>query len=222
MLQRLSSLSDSDFDDFDDVELPRTVQLRPIPRLINSSRIYFPMNGYIEFGILPSIEDGHVILSSRALIVAGLSWMILDEEEAANLFIFLRNKKKFSNVSGEDYYHDFIANDFKGTFLLRKETTNQYQLFFMDEKEEVSGVYLERDAIVNMLVNEKIINNQILRSTLSCDDVMEKLNIFAIYCDGSAEKIRIMASNIHSDGLSVEMATNHYDFFNEFIARREI
>lgn len=211
MLQCSSSSSDSDF------EISPTRELKPMPRLINSSRIHFPKNGYIEFGILPSIEDGNVRLSSRAMIVAGKSWIILDDEEAANLFIFLRRQKKFSNISGADEYHGTIAENFGGVFFLRKENIHKYELLFMNERDEYSGTYLEHTAIVYMLENEMIINHQILRLALSCGDLLEKLDIMAIDCDGDASAVKKMAQK-SSDTLPMEMALNHFDFFNNFIA----
>lgn len=170
----------------------------------------------MEIGIFPSIDDGEVKLAVRILIIAGATWIMLDAEETANFFIFLRKKKEFQNISGSEQYHDFVADDFSGSFLMKKNAGNGYHIYFLNEKYEVRGTYMDYDTIVDMLSKEKIITQQIFGLTTSMNCVLDELESLRIKFNEDPAEIKKHAER-DQNNILMEMATNHHQFFIDFI-----
>lgn len=141
---------------------------------------------------------------------------MLNEDELANLFMYLREKKNFSKVgTGEEYCSD-VKDGFYGAFWTENLRDGRYIIYYNDEEGDFQNVgpLAEQDLKI-ILVNERKINDQILEIKMKIKELMEDLASIARACDGDAERIHVL--NSHNATLQLEMSTNHFDFFKDFI-----
>lgn len=140
----------------------------------------------------------------------------MTEDELANFFMFLRENKKFVNIGEGEKYCDDVKDEFYGAFWMEKKGSGRYIIYFNDAEGEFQNVGpLHENDLKWFLMNERKINDQIMALKMMEKDLVTDLNAIARECDGVANKINVL--NTHNTILKLEMATNHFDYFEEYV-----
>lgn len=172
----------------------------------------------MEIGLWPINEiNGKANFIFQALLFGNRTFLRLNEDELANLFLFLRREKKFSNVDGSYTYADKIAENFHGTFSIEKMGFGMIVIYYMNDEGIVSTAGpLHVNDIKKLLKNEEAINNQIIKIGVEKEHTIEQLDTVVRECDGNAGTIQNLAKTKLS-AFYLEMAANHFSFFEKHV-----
>lgn len=162
-------------------------------------------------------KDGCAVFNVQALIVVGNHYLMFNEDELSNLFVFLRSKKKFRNAEGTVSYREDVKNDFTGTFWLDKIAPNCVSLLFMNSEGEIASTgALHSNDIINILKNEQLINDRILQMKVEKNEFINELDAIVRECDGCVEQVKFLSATSRTM-FWLEMVSNHKHFFVNYL-----
>lgn len=187
------------------------------PRLINSWRLHFERHGWFEIGLHPEAKDDDgAHFRVTAILAIGKTHITMKEDELANFFMYLRGQEKFSKVGTPEKYWDDVKDNFYGAFWMENMRDGRYIIYFSDDEGEFHNVGpLYESDLKLVLETEGDINDQILELKMMKKELLYDLETFARECDGDAKKIRVLQAR--NPTFRLEMSTNHFSFFEEFI-----
>lgn len=184
--------------------------------MIQSFRLFFAGHGCVEVGLAPAEEEGFDFCVLTTIMV-GKTFITLNEEELANFFIFLRKKRGFTNIGIAEQYFTDVSDEFNGAFRLDKQRSGEFNIIFMDDEEgdfQSAGPVNQED-LKKILKNERKLNDVILNLKVMKRELKNDLDALAVECDGNADRIHDLNSG--NSVLQLEMSTNHFHFFRNFI-----
>lgn len=191
----------------------------PPPRLLNEIRLYLPYNGWIEIGFTPDSDGyGNAEITLSIVISYQDGWLSLNERQLTIFFIALREVGKYNDLPGRRYLDGLEKRNER--FHIRK-IQNYFNIVFVDGEGDVTTIqkFKEYD-VIPMLNMEIIIAERIEAMKLQQSNVIEIIESTAINCIDDSSKILKLAESCFCHNVIVQLAVNHFYFFDNFITEK--
>lgn len=183
------------------------------PSLIESVRMAFGLNAWIEVGFTPTTNGyGECYVTTSIVIAANNSWLCLNEMEYGAFSALIREDRDFMAVSGAAWHGDSIEID--GTFEIDKREDWISISYKKEGNEDV--ISMSADDVIALLKLEKIAVGKMENIASVKSELIQRIETLASQCE-DAYKIKSLAEDWVSSDITRELATTHFDFFYDFV-----
>lgn len=185
--------------------------------MINATRLFFPYGGWIDIGLTPDSDGyGNATVSVLAVITYNKGWLALTKCQVADFFIALR-KATGREIDEMRVYYDHTNDYLSGTFNI-SNNGQSLNIIFTDEENDKTGIiHFMMDDVIALLGMERIIDGRISIINVTRKDVDEAIEILAFKCREYPSEVLELACSKYCDGITVELAVNHFQFFMNFV-----
>lgn len=123
-------------------------------------------------------KDGPVITACGLLVVED-TFLLLNEDEMANMFTAIRAERRFSHIDGADDYLEYLIEKFRGQFIINEYFSDEFEVTYTNQGMiEVRELKLmEYAAIKKLLINELFLNDQMRRVKLQIEQTKDEIDV---------------------------------------------
>lgn len=187
----------------------------PPPRVLNSTRIFLPYNGWVDIGLYPTSDgNGNAEVTSLIVINYNDGWLSLNKDQLADFFVSIREIGDYETIEGRHYFDRPSNMNWKFYITKKNDFLN---IVFVDDKGDRQSInqFMEDD-LIPLIKMERMIVGRIETKEVSAEAVVSTIEDTAMKCY-SAEEILELAEYTHCNPIIFEMAVNHFHFFTDFV-----
>lgn len=166
-----------------------------------------PWGGYVEVGLQPESDGyGNSNLTTRVIISSGLEWLSIKGQDIDGFFVELGRISE-QREANSDSVGLFEAN----------AVGEGIQMGYTEEECEKTTLYIERTNVDSLIQMAEVIHGCIESIGHRIREMAEAIDALAVSYSENVSKILRDAEIWFADELVVEMAINHFTFFQQFV-----
>lgn len=189
---------------------------------MKSATIFLGSWGFIQIGYLPEMDDDGAVFHLRMIIIFGDGWAMMNVEETAHFFSFLRKQADCTGVDGSEYGNDDDV-DTSSNFIYEKKGDSRV-VRIIHQRDNIREITFPNVKVLRRTLSfQRMINDFLFKKQNFNDEVVGDMNNIiselATRCYENPVKSPFHLKEIGGKSLDefvFELATNFFSFFSNY------